>query len=371
MGGPRVFISYSHKDEAWKDKLVRQLQVLELEDVLAAWDDRKIAVGDGWRAEIETAMEDARAAVLLISADFLTSDFIRRTEVPRLLQRRAQDGLRIIPLIVRPCPWHQVPWLAEIQCRPKDGRPLAEKSKVQAVAHARGPEVASRRLGVDPTEADRLPILVSLAAFEELLREGGGRPSLREFLSLYYERRHDLPGLFSLFSQALESGRALVLLDGLDEVVNPTARTYIAEQVALLVGELAPRGVRFVASSRLFGYLEAPVRDVPAWILLDFEEPDFETFAERWTLAWERAAGAGSSETPSGASRHARDLLADIHSSESVRRLAANPLMLTMLALLRRRLGVLPQRRVELFEAYVDPPSDVSGVLRRPCAVQA
>jgi hypothetical protein len=69
--------------------------------------------------------------VLLISADFLISDFIRGTEVPRLLQRRAQDGLRIIPLIVRPCAWRRVSWLAEIQGRPTDGRPLAEGSPVQ------------------------------------------------------------------------------------------------------------------------------------------------------------------------------------------------------------------------------------------------
>ena len=85
MNGPTVFISYSHQDEAWKDQLVRQLQVLELEGAYDIWEDRKIAAGDGWRAEIETAMARARAAVLLISADFLVSGFIRGTEVPRLL----------------------------------------------------------------------------------------------------------------------------------------------------------------------------------------------------------------------------------------------------------------------------------------------
>ncbi len=131
MSGPRVFISYSHQDETWKNRLVRQLRVLELEGDLEVWDDRKIAAGDGWRAEIETAMEDAQAAVLLISADFLTSDFIRGTEVPSLLQRRAQDGLRIIPLIIHPCPWQAVEWIAATQCRPKDGRPLSKGRKVK------------------------------------------------------------------------------------------------------------------------------------------------------------------------------------------------------------------------------------------------
>ncbi len=129
--GPTVFISYSHKDESWKDQLVRQLRVLELEGAFGLWEDRQIAAGDGWRGEIAAALEEARVAVLLISADFLISDFIRGTEVPRLLQRRAQEGVRIIPLIVQPCPWRRVAWLAEIQSRPKDGRPLAEGSPVQ------------------------------------------------------------------------------------------------------------------------------------------------------------------------------------------------------------------------------------------------
>jgi tetratricopeptide (TPR) repeat protein len=131
MSGPTVFISYSHQDETWKDQLVRQLKVLELEGAFEVWDDRKIAAGDGWRSEIETAMARARAAVLLISADFLISEFIRGTEVPQLLQRRAKDGLRVIPLIVRPCPWQGVEWLPEIQCRPKNGRALSEGRKAR------------------------------------------------------------------------------------------------------------------------------------------------------------------------------------------------------------------------------------------------
>jgi tetratricopeptide (TPR) repeat protein len=133
MAAPSVFISYSHRDEAWKDRLVRQLQVLALEGAYEVWDDRRIAGGDDWEQKIETAMASARAAILLISADFLTSKFIRGTEVPRLLQRRAQEGVRVIPLIVQPCPWQAVEWLARIQVRPKDGRPLSKgrKAKVE------------------------------------------------------------------------------------------------------------------------------------------------------------------------------------------------------------------------------------------------
>ena len=155
MNPPTVFISYSHQDEVWKDHLVRQLRVLELEGAFALWDDRKIAAGDAWHPEIETAIESARIAVLLISADFLISDFIRGQEVPRLLQRRAADGLRIIPLIVHPCPWQAVDWLASIQCRPKNGRALSTVRKPKAEEDLTALALEIRALLRNPPDAPK------------------------------------------------------------------------------------------------------------------------------------------------------------------------------------------------------------------------
>ncbi|MCP4662157.1 MAG: toll/interleukin-1 receptor domain-containing protein, partial [bacterium] len=82
MSRPSVFISYCHADETWKDRLVRHPEVPDLADQLTLWDDRRIAAGDEWRPQIEAALDNADLAVLLITADFLISDFIRRTEVP-------------------------------------------------------------------------------------------------------------------------------------------------------------------------------------------------------------------------------------------------------------------------------------------------
>lgn len=134
MSAPTVFISYSHKDEAWKDRLVTQLKVLQMEKMLDVWEDRQIAGGDDWQPEIEKAIERASVAIFLISADFLTSGFIRDEEVPQLLERRQKQGLRIIPLILRPCAWQRVKWLSSIQARPKDGRPLSGGSDYQIEA---------------------------------------------------------------------------------------------------------------------------------------------------------------------------------------------------------------------------------------------
>ncbi|MEM9629062.1 MAG: TIR domain-containing protein [Pseudomonadota bacterium] len=128
---PSVFISYSHKDEVWKDRLQTQLDVLGMEGVLNVWEDRRIAAGDDWRDEIEQAIERADVAVLLISADFLTSDFIRDEEVGPFLERRHRDGMRVIPILIRPCPWRKVDWLAKIQMRPADGRVVAAGNDYQ------------------------------------------------------------------------------------------------------------------------------------------------------------------------------------------------------------------------------------------------
>jgi hypothetical protein len=125
MTKPTVFISYSHKDEEWKDRLVTQLGVLQSQGLLDLWDDRRISAGEDWHQEIQEAMATASVAVLLVSANFLTSRFILGEEVPHLLERRDKEGLRIFPVIIKPCAWQAVPWLSRMQCRPKDGRPLS------------------------------------------------------------------------------------------------------------------------------------------------------------------------------------------------------------------------------------------------------
>jgi hypothetical protein len=93
MSKPTVFISYSHRDEEWKDRLVTHLGVLRHQGLLDLWDDRRIGAGQDWKQEIKQAMDAASVAVLLVSAHFLTSRFILGEEVTRLLERRAPGSL--------------------------------------------------------------------------------------------------------------------------------------------------------------------------------------------------------------------------------------------------------------------------------------
>jgi hypothetical protein len=123
MNQPFVFISYSHRDEKWKDRLLPHLRSLEQAGVhLKPWEDRQIDGGSTWYAEIRQAMENAAAAILLISADFLGSGFCVQQEARFLLERRAKGGMLLIPVLLRKCDWEAHAWLSAIQMLPRDGK---------------------------------------------------------------------------------------------------------------------------------------------------------------------------------------------------------------------------------------------------------
>jgi hypothetical protein len=96
-----LFISYSHKDLKWLLELRKFLKGLESQDI-ALWDDRQIKASARWKDEIDKALIAAKAALLLISQDFLDSDFISQKELPFLLKKAEKEGLRIFWIPVRP-----------------------------------------------------------------------------------------------------------------------------------------------------------------------------------------------------------------------------------------------------------------------------
>jgi TIR domain len=102
-GGPSVFLSYSHTDREYVDRLLVHLKPIEREGLIDLWVDSRLRAGDRWKKEIERALDRATVAILLVSADFLASEFITDNELPPLLKNAEEKGTRILPLIVKPC----------------------------------------------------------------------------------------------------------------------------------------------------------------------------------------------------------------------------------------------------------------------------
>lgn len=118
-----VFFSYSHQDQALRDKLAVQLTSLQREGLIAQWHDRKITGGSDWAKEIDTHLNTAQIILLLISADFIASDYCYEKEATRALKRHDAGQARVIPVILRPCDWQHPP-LNQLQALPTDGKPV-------------------------------------------------------------------------------------------------------------------------------------------------------------------------------------------------------------------------------------------------------
>ena len=100
--GEKVFISYSHKDKEFLNRLLVHLRPLEKKGLIDPWADTRISAGEKWREEIGKALGQARAAILL-GAYFLASNFIIENELPPLLRKADKKGTIIIPVVLTPC----------------------------------------------------------------------------------------------------------------------------------------------------------------------------------------------------------------------------------------------------------------------------
>jgi len=118
-----LFYSYSHKDEELRDELENHLSILKRQGVIAGWHDRKIGAGYAWQGEIDAHLNSAAVILLLISADFLASDYCYDIEMKRALERHKTGEARVIPVILRAVDWQGAPF-GKLQCLPTDGRPV-------------------------------------------------------------------------------------------------------------------------------------------------------------------------------------------------------------------------------------------------------
>lgn len=118
-----VFFSYSHADEALRDQLEQQLSILKRQQVISTWHDRRILAGSELDPSIDAQLEAADIILLLVSPAFLASDYCYDREMTRALQRHNAGQARVIPVILRPCPWQDAPF-GKLMATPTDGKPV-------------------------------------------------------------------------------------------------------------------------------------------------------------------------------------------------------------------------------------------------------
>jgi formylglycine-generating enzyme required for sulfatase activity len=119
----QVFFSYSHRDEDLRDELAKSLKLLERQGIIQSWHDRRISAGTEWANQIDDNLNSADIILLLVSNDFLASDYCYDLEMQQAMERHRAGEARVIPIILRPCDWQSAPF-GKLQALPKNAEPV-------------------------------------------------------------------------------------------------------------------------------------------------------------------------------------------------------------------------------------------------------
>lgn len=120
-----VFFSYSHKDEDLRNELEVHLSGLKRQGIISTWHDRRITAGSELGPAIDGNLNSADVILLLVSPDFINSDYCYEKEMERAMERHQSRAARVIPVILRPCDWHGLPF-GKLLATPTDGRPVTK-----------------------------------------------------------------------------------------------------------------------------------------------------------------------------------------------------------------------------------------------------
>lgn len=119
----KVFFSYAHADETYKNELNKHLSPLKRSEKIEAWNDEELLPGSSFDDEIKQKLEQSDIIILLISSDFINSDYCYEIEMQNAMTRAERDECYVVPVIVRACLWKETP-LRNIIALPKDGKPV-------------------------------------------------------------------------------------------------------------------------------------------------------------------------------------------------------------------------------------------------------
>lgn len=151
---PSVFFSYSHADEALRDQLEKQLAILKRQGIIETWHDRRIGAGEDIHSNIDAHINTDEIILLLISPDFLASDYCYDIEMQRAMERHDKGEAIVIPVILRACDWHTAPF-GKLKAVPLDGKPVKhwtdiDEAFLQVAKAVREASSRASRIAVPP-----------------------------------------------------------------------------------------------------------------------------------------------------------------------------------------------------------------------------
>jgi len=131
MSALKMFISYSHKDEFYREELEKHLVMMRRNGLIETWTDRKILPGQEWDKQIDKELENSDVILLLVSSDFLSSHYCYDIEVQKAMSQHENGSSTVVPLILRHCDWVDTPF-GKIQGLPTDAKPVKDYTDIDS-----------------------------------------------------------------------------------------------------------------------------------------------------------------------------------------------------------------------------------------------
>ncbi|MGB7924220.1 MAG: tetratricopeptide repeat protein, partial [Pyrinomonadaceae bacterium] len=291
----KIFYSYSHKDERLRDKLDNHLALLQRQGLIEDWHDRMIEAGDDWETEINTHLDSARIILLLVSDDFIASDYCYSIEMKRALERHGTEEARVIPIILRPVDWESSPF-GKLQALPKGGKPVTKwRNRDEALTNvAQGIRKVIKSLNPEAAQTatttfiPRPPVIGFVAR-----RDASGRDIVERLKEELAPKKNQLvtllgPGGVGKTTLAAETARELRELFG-GRIVWSRAEGRADFNLSTLLDDIATQlgraDLRTLAPAAKEAQVYALVANPPALVVLDNYEtiaPDAQKHIGAW-----------------------------------------------------------------------------------------
>ena len=202
-----LFYSYAHKDERLRNELEKHLFHLKRQGLINSWYDRDISAGTEWAYEIDTHLNSAHIILLLISPDFIASEYCYSIEMTRAIERHEAGDACVIPIILRPTDWKSSPF-SKLQALPTNGRPVTKwQNRDEALLDvARGIREAVKKLPPLAQKPTELALYLDISPLSPVLEEVQAQQvELTSVWNVPYPRNPRFTGREEILQQLHES----------------------------------------------------------------------------------------------------------------------------------------------------------------------